>query len=326
MPILEGHPWLDELVIYDRRHAPWSFLPFLRHIRAGRFDLVIDLQRHLKSGLIGIASGARDRLGFAAANSKEFNHRFTTRQIDPQPNMRLKLMQYQAFADSLGLPPAPIEFGLSLPPAEDERARAMIANARRPLLAVILGSSWRSRIYFPESVAAVIRDLTHPSDAIPALFPILIGGNEDSAIADAVMRELAETAALNLVGRTRLRDLIGIFRECAVAFGPDCGPMHIAAAVGCPVVSLWGATAPERSAPWGYADLAIRGEIPCHPCYLRDCPIGRECMRRIAPAQVAATVRRALSADPGRAIPRPLDAAPIDCDAAPVIALAERTA
>jgi heptosyltransferase-1 len=295
-PIVEGHPWLDELVVYDRRRAPWSFVPFLRRVHAGRFDLVIDLQRHLKSGIIGMVSGARDRIGFAAANTKEFNHRFTTRHIDPQPNMRLKLMQYQAFADALGVPPAPIEFGLALPPEENARARAALADAPRPIVAVILGSSWPSRIYFPESVAAVIRELAQSYDGSPALFPVLIGGNEDSAIGDAVMRELGSIAALNLVGRTKLRDLIGIFDECAVAFGPDCGPMHIAAAVGCPVVSLWGATAPERSAPWGYADLVMRGEIPCHPCYLRDCPIGRECMRRIAPADVAATVRRALRA------------------------------
>jgi hypothetical protein len=59
---------------------------------------------------------------------------------------------------------------------------------------------------------------------------------------------------------------------------------------------LWGATAPERSAPWGFADLALSGAIPCHPCYLRECPIGRECMRRIAPAEVAAALRRALAA------------------------------
>jgi ADP-heptose:LPS heptosyltransferase len=123
----------------------------------------------------------------------------------------------------------------------------------------------------------------------------LIGGPEEAAIGDAVMRDLDGIEALNLVGRTCLRDLIGIFAECAVAFGPDSGPMHIAAAVGCPVVSLWGATAPQRSAPWGYAELAIHGEIPCHPCYLRDCPIGRECMRRITPADVIAMVRRGIA-------------------------------
>jgi ADP-heptose:LPS heptosyltransferase len=294
-PIIEGHRWLDQLIVYDRRYAPWSFVPFLRQVRAGRFDLVVDLQRHLKSGIVGVVSGARDRIGFAAANTKEFNHRFTTRQIESQPNLRLKLMQYQAFADALGTPPAPIEFGLSLPPEEDARARAAVAGARRPLMAVILGSSWPSRLYFPESVAVVIRDLARPVDGGPPLFPVLIGAAEEAAIGDAVMRNLDGVEVLNLVGRTRLRDLIGIFSECAVAFGPDSGPMHIAAAVGCPVVSLWGATAPQRSAPWGYADLAIHGEIPCHPCYLRDCPIGRECMRRIAPAAVAAMVRRAVA-------------------------------
>jgi heptosyltransferase I len=294
-PIIEKHPWLDQLIVYDRRHAPWSFVPFLREVHAGHFDLVVDLQRHLKSGVVGVVSGARERIGFAAANTKEFNHRFTTRQIEPQPNMRLKLMQYQAFADALGAPPVPIEFGLRLPSEEETRARALVAGVRRPLVGVILGSSWPSRIYFPESVAAVIRELVRPVDGSAPLFPVLIGGPEEAAIGDAVMRDLDGIEALNLVGRTCLRDLIGIFAECAVAFGPDSGPMHIAAAVGCPVVSLWGATAPQRSAPWGYAELAIHGEIPCHPCYLRDCPIGRECMRRITPADVIAMVRRGIA-------------------------------
>ena len=294
-PIIEGHPWLDQLIVYDRQHAPWSFVPFLTRVRAGHFELVVDLQRHLKSGIIGVVSGARDRIGFAAANTKEFNHRFTTRQIAAQPNMQLKLTQYQAFAEALGIPPAPIEFGLRLPPEEDARARAAVKQVRRPLVGVILGSSWPSRIYFPESVAAVVRELARSTDGCEPLFPVLIGGPDDAALGAAVMRNLDGLEVLNLVGRTRLRDLIGIFSECKVAFGPDCGPMHIAAAVGCPVVSLWGATAPQRSAPWGYADLTLHGDIPCHPCYLRDCPIGRECMRRIAPGEVVAMVRRALA-------------------------------
>jgi ADP-heptose:LPS heptosyltransferase len=114
-------------------------------------------------------------------------------------------------------------------------------------------------------------------------------------LAAAVIENLGELPALNLTGRTSLRDLIGIFAQCAVAFGPDSGPMHLAAAVGCPVVSLWGSTAPERSAPWGFAEFAIPAAIPCHPCYLRECPIGRECMRRIAPEVIVNTVRRALN-------------------------------
>ncbi|MHB8384245.1 MAG: glycosyltransferase family 9 protein [Candidatus Binataceae bacterium] len=297
-PILERHPWLDQVIVYDRRRAPWSFVPFLREIRGGGFDLVVDLQRHLKSGVTSLVSGAHDRIGFSRANTKELNHRFSTMQIAPQPNLRRKLLQYQAFGDRLGLPPAPIEFGLEAAAEEKSRARELLSGAARPLLGVIMGSSWPSRIYFPESVAAAIIELARPSDSSPALYPVLLGSPDETEIATAVLRRLGDVPALNLAGRTHLRDLIAIFPECAAAFGPDSGPMHIAAAVRCPIVSLWGATALERSAPWGFAQFAITGAIPCHPCYLRECPIGRECMRRIAPGEVAATVRRALGAAP----------------------------
>jgi len=299
-PLLRGHRWTDKLIIYDRSQAPWTFIPFLRKIRSEHFDLVLDLQRHLKSGLISITSGAPERFGFAPANSKEFNHLFATRHIAAQPAMRLKLLQYQAFGDALDLPAAPIEFGLELPPGEDSHARGLVAGVPRPMLGVILGSSWPSRIFFPELVAEVIRGLAFPVEGSPGLFPVLLGGHHDLELATAVTDHLAQLPTLNLTGSTSLRDLIGIFAECAVAFGPDSGPMHIAAAVGCPVVSLWGSTAPERSAPWGFADFAIRGEIPCHPCYLRECPIGRECMRRIGPEAIVNMVRRALNTPASR--------------------------
>jgi ADP-heptose:LPS heptosyltransferase len=315
--VLEGHPWLDQLIVYDRRRAPLSFLPFLVRVRAGHFDLTLDLQRHLKSGMVSIASGARVRVGFDRSNGKEFNHLFSTWRIALQPPMRLKLMQYQGFGDALGLAPAPVEFGLAASAAERTRAAAMLEGAPRPRLAIILGSSWPSRIYFPDAIAAVIGEMAVARDGCPALSPVLIGsGRDEVALADQVVANLAgapvlNLPVLNLAGRTGLRDLVAIFGECAAAFGPDSGPMHIAAAAGCPVVSLWGATAPERSAPWGFADLALSGAIPCHPCYLRECPIGRECMRRIAPADVAAALRRALAApranrvladDPSRAL------------------------
>ncbi len=296
-PILEGHPWLDETILYDRRRAPWSFIPFLKRVRGGRFDLAIDLQRHLKSGIISVVSGARDRIGFSANNTKELNHLFSTRRIEPQPEMRLKLLQYQAFGEALGLPLAPVEFGLSASRMERELAQILLKGAPGPRLGVILGSSWPSRIYFPKSIAAVVRgvcDRDNLNGDGPALFPVLLGGPDETALASEVMRELGGVGALNLAGKTSLRDLIAIFPECEAAFGPDSGPMHIAAAVGCPIVSLWGATSPKRSAPWGFDDFAITGEIPCHPCYLRECPVGRECMHRIAPEAVIEALRGAL--------------------------------
>jgi ADP-heptose:LPS heptosyltransferase len=293
--ILEGHRWLDEIILHDRAHAPWDFVPFLNRVRKGRFDLVIDLQRHLKSGVASRVSGATMRYGFAPANTKELNHLFSTNHIEPQLNMRLKLLQYQAFGDALGLPAAPIEFGLEASESERGRARTMLSGAPHPLLGVILGSSWPSRIYPAAETATVIRELMHPAEGSPSLFPVLIGGPGEASLAAEVMRNLSNTPLLNLVERTTLRDLVAIFGECEAAFGPDSGPMHIAAAVRCPIVSLWGSTAAERSAPWGFGQYALSGEIPCHPCYLRECPIGRECMHRIEPADVATMIRRAMA-------------------------------
>jgi heptosyltransferase-1 len=288
-PVIDGHPWLDEMIIYNRR-APWSFPFFLYRVRAGRFDLVLDLQRHLKSGLVAWMSGAADRIGFAAANTKEFNHWFSRRHIAPQPNMRLKLMQYQGFGDALGIAGAPIEFGLE-PREEDlHRAAALIGDTNRPLLGVILGSSWESRIYFAQPAAEAIIELNRRH----GLVPMLLGAPDERRLADGVRRHLGRLEVIDLAGRTRLKDLAALFHYCRAAFGPDCGPMHIAAAVGCPVVSLWGATAPERSAPWGFAELAIKARIPCHPCYLRRCPIDRECMHRIQPGEVVGAVERAI--------------------------------
>src|SRR6266851_3817446 len=169
-PILERHPWLDELIVYDRHRVPWSLVPFLKRLRSGKFDLVLDLQRHLKSGLFSLLSGASDRLGFAKGNTKEFNHLFSTRQIEPQPNLTLKLTQYQAFGNALGIAPTSIEFGLAASEQEQSRADALLRDTPAPLLGVILGSSWPSRIYFPDSIAAVVSVLTRSNGSQP-LFP-----------------------------------------------------------------------------------------------------------------------------------------------------------
>ena len=292
-PIIRDHPWIDELILYNRQHAPWSFLPFLAAVRRGRFDLVIDLQRHLKSGVIARITGANERLGFAAANVKEKNDWFSTRRIPVQPRMRLKLEQYQAFGELLGLPERAVSFGLDPSAEARRRVAAILGDVPRPRLGVILGSSWPSRIYPPAAIATVIRTLADPAEG--GFFPILIGGPDDNQLAAAVMEALHDRRLSNLVGRTGLNDLPAVFSACDVAFGPDCGPMHIAAAVGCPIVSLWGATAAARSAPWGFADCAITGAIPCTPCYLRKCPIGNECMRRITPASVVEAIKRAVA-------------------------------
>jgi lipopolysaccharide heptosyltransferase I len=288
-PLLDGHPAIDELLIFRRDLGALAFLSFLRDVRAGAFDLVLDLQRHLKSGVVSRASGAPRRIGFHRINTKEGNWLFNSEFISPQRHWSSKLRQYLAFADRLELPDGPIEFGLSTRPQEKARVDALLAPVRGPFVAAFVGSSWPSRWWFADRTAAVLRAL----GARSGLNAVLLGAPGAEAAFAAEVAE-AVPAATNLAGNTTLRDLVGILGRARVSFGPDSGTMHLAAAVGTPVVSLWGATSPERSAPHGAADFTVVGHVACQPCYLRHCPVGRVCMRQIGVDAVVGAIDAAL--------------------------------
>jgi ADP-heptose:LPS heptosyltransferase/tRNA A-37 threonylcarbamoyl transferase component Bud32 len=287
-PLLLHHPAVDEVLVFDRPRGVPAFLRFLRQVRALHPDLVLDLQRHLKSGIVSRASGAPVRLGFHRRNAREGNWLFNTHRLDPMPHLSSKLEQFLRFADWLGVEEAPITFGLRLTEAEERRVDALLTGVASPFVVAFVGASWESRVWFPDRTAAV-------ADALAArgLGVVLVGGPGDVQFAESVA-EAARTPLLNLTGRIDLRDLIGIFGRARAAFGPDTGPMHIAAAVGTPVISLWGATSPARSAPWGNEARVIAGTAPCVPCYRRRCPIGRVCMQSINVEAVVAKVIAAL--------------------------------
>jgi ADP-heptose:LPS heptosyltransferase len=284
-PLLAGHPAIDERLVFRRDLGALAFVRFLGAVRRGRFDLVLDLQRHLKSGVVSLASGAARRIGFHRSNTKEGNWVFNTESIPRQRHWSSKLDQYFAFADRLGLPESPIEFGLRPTPEEEARVEALLAPVRGPFVAAFVGSSWPSRWWFVDRTAAVLRSLAARS----GLDAVLLGAPGDEA-AFAAEVAAAVPGATNLAGRTTLRDLVGILGRARVSFGPDCGPMHVAAALGTPVVSLWGATSPARSAPYGAEDLALVGHVACQPCYLRRCPVGRVCMQQIDVEAVIAAI------------------------------------
>jgi ADP-heptose:LPS heptosyltransferase len=99
LPLVEGHPAIDEVIVFDRRRVWKSFWPFLAEIRAGRFDLVLDLQRHLKSGIVSWFSGASLRIGFHRADAKELNWIFNNMRIEAFGGGNSKLDHYLKFAE-----------------------------------------------------------------------------------------------------------------------------------------------------------------------------------------------------------------------------------
>ena len=285
--LLDYHPALDNVILYHRNRGSRAFLPFLQTIRDQHFDCVLDLQRHFKSGLVSWWSRAAVRIGFHRTNTKEGNWLFNTHTIAAIPDFSLKLGQYLKFADAFGLPDDGVHFDLRLRPEEEQKVKTLLAHTPRPFAAFFLGSRWPSRFWFPKATAEVARILQQAY----GMSVVLVGGPGEVSFAQQVSDAMGAVVT-DLSGKTSLRDLIGIFRRARLAMGPDSGP--IAAASGIPVISLWGATSPIRSAPWHSEAYVVQGEAACSPCYVRRCPIGRACMQRITPERVLQVIQQIL--------------------------------
>jgi len=289
-PLVEHHPAVDEVILFDRSHWWRSLGSFLGQVRLGRFDLVVDLQRHLKSGWISWWSGAPYRLGFHRHDAKEFNWLFNNHHIPAIGDGTSKLSHYLKFAEFLGIKPYPIEWRLGLMPEEEKNVGRMLRQVGDRFAVFFVGGSWKSKRWFPLQTARSAAEIQRRY----GLETVLLGGREDVSFAREV-EALQLVRVTNLAGQTSLRESMGILFRARVAIGPDTGVMHLSAAVSTPVVSLWGATSPARTGPYGYLDLIIQGKAACSPCYLRRCPIGRVCMQSIAVEEVTDKVGEALA-------------------------------
>jgi lipopolysaccharide heptosyltransferase II len=289
LPLLEGNGAIDEIILLDRRRWWRNALPFLARVRAGNFDLVLDLQRLFKSGFISWWSGAGHRIGFHRRDSKEFNWIFNNLHIPAWGEDIPKIEHYMKFADYLGLERSPLEWKFNLTAAEHAAIAHHLEKIAGPFAALFVGTRWQSKQWFPAQMSQCADYLRgeHSLDVV------LLGSKDDEPLAREVAA-LSRSGLVNLAGRTTLREAIGIIQRARLAVGPDTGLMHIAAALGTPVISLWGATSPQRTGPYGYADLVLQGKAPCVPCGRRTCAIGRICLQSITTEQIGAKVRQVL--------------------------------
>ena len=290
LPVVGNHPSIDEVLVLDRP-AGWKGLgPFLRQIRSGEFDLVLDLQRHLKSGLISRWSGAPFRLGFHRHDSKEGNWIFNSHHIPPVGDGLSKMFHYLKFAEYLGIGTTPIEWKIKVPSQEMDGVAERLRFVGDRFAVFFVGTRWESKQWFPRQTDLGAREVYKRF----GLSIVLLGARQEMPFAQEVEAS-CDVPLSNWVGQTSLGEAIGILSKATVAVGPDTGLMHLSAAVGTPVVSLWGATSPARTGPHGNECLVVRGKADCSPCYLRKCPIGRICMQSIEMDEVLGKVEKALT-------------------------------
>ena len=125
---------------------------------------------------------------------------------------------------------------------------------------------------------------------------IFTGSRRDRPVIDQIIGSMEERAC-NLAGRTSLKELACLYSKCRLAITTDTGPMHIAAAMGCPVVALFGPTAPWRTGPYGNGHRIIRTEIECSPCFKKKCA-RKTCMKDISVNRVFETARELFGQGP----------------------------
>jgi ADP-heptose:LPS heptosyltransferase len=199
-------------------------------------------------------------------------------------------LHYLKFAEFFGIPAEPVKWELQLTAEDEVRAKGLLGDSQGTPAVLFVGSRWESKQWFAAQIGAT-------SAAIRlryGLEVVLLGAATDRVLSEEA-EALAQGKVINLTGRTTLRDAIAIIQQARFCVGPDTGLMHIAAALGTPVVSLWGATDPVRTGPYGFADLAIRGKADCSPCYRRRCAIGRVCMQSITVDAILTMIDRALA-------------------------------
>jgi heptosyltransferase-2 len=121
---------------------------------------------------------------------------------------------------------------------------------------------------------------------------LLFGGKNDLAIANQIESAIRnpQSAIFNLAGKTSLRELMAAVKLCRVLLTNDTGPMHLAEALGVPVVAIFGSTSPELTGPTSANATIVKGDAPCSPCFLRECPIDFRCMKEIEAGRVVEAI------------------------------------
>ena len=283
--VLADQELADVLVVYPRS---WTGrLGSADSVRAAGPTTAVLLPNSFESAATAFYWGARRRVGFACGGRSAL---LSDRVPFPSPRLH-QIDEYLTLAERLvSVATRAPRLRPPDPDSETRRAvRALLAEAGVPaggrgrIVGVHLGAAWGSaKLWPPERVADFCRLVITDGDT-----PLLVGAPGDVPVAERVRGSLRVPS---LAGRDSPELLPALLAEVGVLVSGDTGVAHLAAALGTPVVTLFGPTDPELTAPRGTARV-VRHAVPCAPCFYRTCPIEHPCMAGIAPESVREAAR-----------------------------------
>jgi heptosyltransferase-1 len=323
--LVRHHPDLSNTILFPRKEYSqfgrnWSAtlgpIRLFSAIKRGRYDLVIDLHGQFRSAVFTWASGAPVRIGFDRPRGRTEavgarrspgvpgQHGWTgaregawiayTHRI-PIPTLDVHAVdRYLWLAPMLGLDDRPPNFATYLPPQATQTIEELLRSrglVGKPLAVLVPGTIWETKHWSVDGFAQVGGHLLRSGLAV-----VIAGTARDRPRSQAITA--ACPGAYDLSGQTTVAGLVALIRQAAICVTNDSGSMHVAVAVGSPVVSIFGPTNPIWIGPYGRPDAVVRADVPCAPCYLRkirDCPNGHLCMQKVTASMVIERVERVLA-------------------------------
>lgn len=270
--IAERHPDVDSVIHFDRKKtgdlkaidkSSHSLLSLIDKLRRADFDLVVDLQGLVRSAFFGVMTGAPMRIGFAYA--RELAWLGYTHRVQSRGNDRHAIERYLDVAEELGCDRGPVRFDFGIDDDDRHYVDELIGRETAPIV-LLPGTNWKTKRWPVEYFDELARRFE--SNVFVA------GANDVVEIAQKIR-------ATSLAGKTTLMQLAELLRRAKLVISNDSGPMHIAAAVGAPLVSLFGPTNPVRTGPYLSNAKIVRLNLACMPCYARTCS-HHSCLKQLS--------------------------------------------
>lgn len=302
--IVESHPEIDRLIIFPRKSWLKRFIKkgeyigvgkevtkFLKELKGRRYDIVVDLQGLLKSGILTFLANGKRKI--ALNGGREGSLIFTNEKVAiPDPDLHA-LDKYLCIARYLGATNPVWNGQIPIYDTDEEHVDYLLGEIgnNSTLVAVNPMAKWESKLWELHRFASLADTIKEELGA-----GVVFTGSEGDKAAIEDIRSGMKTRALNLAGKTTLRELAYLYQKCAAVICTDTGPMHVAAAMGSAVVvALFGPTSPLRTGPYGAKHRVIRAGLECSPCFRKRCD-DMSCMKKITVEMVFDTVKEVISA------------------------------
>ncbi len=295
-PLIEGDPDLTGIIRFERKRwaKPQHWPEMLRSIgrmRGQKFDLVIDLQSLLRSAVF--AWLARGKFLAGLDDPREGANGFYDLAVPRKDFHTHAVDWYLSVLTALKIP---VHKNFIWLPERKEIADDVKRKwFSEPSTLILLqpGARWANKRWPAEHFSALVRAL---ENNFPAARFAVLGGKDDAPLGETISAAAPEKV-LNLCGKTSLPEMIEVVRRGDLLITNDTGPMHVAAALGKPLLALFGPTAPERTGPYGQLPNVLRHPLPCAPCMSSDCHFARpmECLRVLTPDTVLRRVQAIFS-------------------------------